>query len=375
MAKHRTTRRVRPRWAWLVVLFLAAGTLPASHPPRDATRPPKAHVNVTSHGDLNRLWNDYGDTGGRWSGGDSTVSVRLPDGRTAWFFADTFIGRVEEDGARPRDAGFVHNTLVVQDGTALTTIHGGTPDDPASLVGTTGRGTRSDPLYWVNSALVENGELRAVYNQYARTGDDSLDVKLVGTAIATFSLPALDLVEVRKLPVGDRVGWGSATLTDGGYTYVYGTEASGRKKYAHVARVPAGGLSGQWEYWTGTRWSTDHHDSTRLLAGVGTGFGVARVGGEIVLLTQDATVVFSHHLVAYRAASAIGPFTGRTLVYTAPEAGKDRIVYDARIHPQLGTDTSLVVSYNVNDLDPDAGYTDARTYRPRFLNVGWPPRD
>ena len=38
-----------------------------------------------------------------FTGGDGVYSVPLPDGRTAWFFGDSFIGGVREDGSRSED--------------------------------------------------------------------------------------------------------------------------------------------------------------------------------------------------------------------------------------------------------------------------------
>src|SRR4051794_35960797 len=80
---------------------------------------------------LTAAFTDYGNTSGKWNGGDSTASVLLPDGRVAWLFSDTFLGPVNADGTRPRTSPMVHNSLVVQDGTALVdTRTGGSPTFP-----------------------------------------------------------------------------------------------------------------------------------------------------------------------------------------------------------------------------------------------------
>jgi hypothetical protein len=366
------TARADPhRWrarVWVLALLLVLTGSALEPPPTPDPQPGQLRVEARQHGALNTLWNSYGDTGGQWSGGDSTVSVQLPDGRTAWFFSDTFLGTVNDDGTRPLDAPFVHNSLVVQDGDTLTTLHGGTLLQPAPLVGS------SAPLHWVGAAVVDGDKLRVLYNTYDRTGGGSLDVRMSGTAVATFALPALNLTDLRTLPFGDRIGWGSASIAGGDHTYVYGTEHVGESKFAHVARVADGDVLGAWEFWTGSGWSTDQNRSARLLSGVGSGYGVTRVGDEYVLVTQDSNVVFSPHVVAYRAPSPTGPFTAQTWLYTAPEASRDRIVYDTRVHPSISTDRNLVISYNVNSLDPDAAYVDARVYRPRFVEISWPPR-
>jgi hypothetical protein len=49
------------------------------------------------------------------------------------------------------------------------------------------------------------------------------------------------------------------------------------------------------------------------------------------------------------------------------------VSYDARLHPELARPGKLLISYNVNSLDADTAYADARVYRPRFVEVPWPP--
>src|SRR5688500_3925696 len=75
--------------------------------------PAPAAMTAEHVGDMFRV---YGDAGGHWTGGDSTVSVRLPDGRVVWLFSDTFLGSVNPDGSRPAETPMVNNTIVVQDG-------------------------------------------------------------------------------------------------------------------------------------------------------------------------------------------------------------------------------------------------------------------
>jgi hypothetical protein len=98
----------------LVSLALLAGPLVAS--PAQAAAAPLADQGQR----LTAMFNDYGNTSGRWSGGDSTVSVALPDGRTAWIFSDTMLGTVNADFTRPRTSPMINNSLVVQTGDALT---------------------------------------------------------------------------------------------------------------------------------------------------------------------------------------------------------------------------------------------------------------
>ncbi|GIG88555.1 fibronectin type III domain-containing protein [Plantactinospora endophytica] len=319
--------------------------------------------------ELTALFSSYGNTSGRWSGADRTASVALPDDRLLWLFSDTFLGTVDANHARPRDSPFINNSAVVQRGRQLErTVHGGTPEQPTSLVPTGVAGE----FYWVGDAVVDGANVRAVYNRYRRTGSGPLDFALLGSAMATFALPGLHLTEVRPLPLSDRVAWGSDLLTDGGYTYVYGSEPVDGMKFAHLARVPGTDLGGAWEFWTGTGWSGREAASHRLLSGVGTAYGVQRVGDRYVLLTQENNLVFSPEFVAYTASSPAGPFEGPVPLFRAPETDAGNIVYDAHLHPELARPGRLLVSYNVNSLDVESAYTDTRIYRPRFVEVDWP---
>jgi hypothetical protein len=349
--------------------FLAALLILAALPIQAALPPDGMSGDAVTH-----LFRTYGDTSGRWSGADSTVSVPLPDGRMAWLFSDTFIGPVNADGSRPRSTVMINNSIVIQDGTALvSTLHGGTAAAPQALV----KPAAADELYWVADGTVEGNLLRVIYNRYRRTGTGSLDIALAGTALVTFTLPNLAVQSVTELPLGDTVAWGAALLEEGGYTYVYGSEAvqADNLRFVHLARVPTGGLSGAWQFWTGTSWSPSPAASVRLpLSGVGTAFSVQRVGGEYVLVTVEGNLLFNSAIVAYTASSPTGPFADPIDLYTAPEPapGKATIVYDARIHPELARGGKLLFSYNVNSLLEDEVYGDASIYRPRFVEVDWP---
>jgi Subtilase family/Fibronectin type III domain/Peptidase inhibitor I9 len=321
---------------------------------------------------VSAMFGAYGDAGGHWTGGDGTVSVLLPDGRVAWLFSDTFLGAVNADGTRPASAPMVSNTLVVQDGTQLTTtLHGGPAQLPEPLV----KPASGTELAWVGDAVVESGALKVLYNRFRRYGQGSLDVELTGTSLATFALPGLTLSGVVDLPLGRSVQWGSALLVDGSYTYVYGTSSGlGGAKFGHVARVAAGGLGGAWQFWTGSGWSGTEADAARVISGVGNSFALQKVGSQYVLVTQEANAVFDPQFVAYTATSPTGPFSGPTQLLTAPEqqAGTQKIVYTARLHPDLARSGKLLMSYDVNSLDNADNLADARLYRPRFVELDWP---
>ncbi|MET8040121.1 fibronectin type III domain-containing protein [Micromonospora sp. NPDC005215] len=335
--------------------------------------PARAAVSTMTAAQLNTMFKAYGDAGNHWTGGDGTTSVALPDGRVVWLFSDTFLGTVNADGSRSADSPMINNSAVVQTGTALgATLHSGTALLPDALV------VPSQPgeFFWVGDAVVESGELRVIYNRYRRSGQAPLDFALTGVSLARFALPSLTLSSVQELPVGKTVNWGAAITPDGSYTYIYGTStAPGRMKFAHVARVATENLDGPWQFWNGSTWSSDHTAAARLLSGVGTSYSVQKVGSEYLLVTHENNLVFDPQIVAYRSTSPTGPFTGPIQLYTAPEItpGSSKVVYDARLHPELTTSGNLLMSYNVNSLKFADTIADARLYRPRFVDIAWPP--
>ncbi|MGC1212162.1 MAG: fibronectin type III domain-containing protein [Micromonospora sp.] len=361
-----TRARRHSRWLLLAVpaaVLLAVGVAVVPDRPADDRGSSAARLTV--------LFDQYGDTSARWNGADRTASVALPDGRTLWLFSDTFLGPVQPDGSRPRTAPFINNSAVVQQGDELReTVHGGSAADPTSLVPP----PAADQFYWIGDAKVTGQSLQVLVNRYRRTGSGPLDHALLGTALATFALPALTPTGLRPLPLGPGISWGSELLRDGDHTYVYGTETVGQSRFAHVARVAGDDLAGPWEFWTGSDWSPSEEASTRLLSGVGTAYGVQRVAGRYVLVTQESNVVFSPDLVAYTADSPTGPFEGPDYLYRAPENAEGHIIYDADLHPDLARPGRLLISYNVNDLDDAVTYADAGVYRPRFVEVAWPRR-
>lgn len=382
-AAHRT--RIG-RWiaacAALAGALFAAGAAPALAASTactfNATQDPSARPDDA----LNALFERYGDDNRSfddWTGGDTTNSVRLPDGRVTWIFSDTFLGRVTAEKGRT-DPAFIHNSFVLQRRDELIrTLHTGRYPKAGAVIPTgDGREVNGDPpvgtnWYWLGDGSVEGDKLRVFALKFQKYGPGGWDFRWISSAIATFSLPGMRLQNVTPTFSSNNVQYGSGILEDGEYTYVYGTEDLGNEKHMHVARTRAGDLLGTWQFWTGTEWSDKPTDSRRMMRGVANEYSVTRIGEAYVLITQDTNVPFNREIYAYVSCSPGGPWVSPTKLYTAPDYPfSNAIVYNAHAHPQFTKDGELLVTYNVNSLKFDDLMRDVRIYRPRFIRVKLP---
>jgi len=303
-------------------------------------------------------------------------SAELPGQKVVWLLNDTFHGPVNADESLPLDVPFVHNSIVRggRDGLPDTTVTRGTHREPKSLVGPTNTAPPWDPSggndywYWNGDGIVDGGKLRVfeyMQEPAGREDDPHWNFQWVGTDIATFSTKTLEVKSVTPTYDDDGVGWGVDLMRCGGYTYIYGA----RSGEMHLARARVGHLvEDDWQFWTGDEWSSDSTASTAITTDVGSSYSVTPMNGQFVLTTSDAWLGRSVYVAV--ADSPTGPFTGRTNVFTAPEAGGDIYgPYNIAAHPALSEPGKLTISYNVNSENIQDLYADANNNRPRFLDI------
>ncbi len=357
----------------------------------------------------------YGDLSGAWSGGDGGQSLRLPDGATVWFFADTFLGPTGPGETRSGlSTGIAHNSAVLYRAGHL----GPTFAAPAASGGYTGTGdytwVQPPPPYPASRYELINGDQviddGTVYKFY-QLADRSLhparfQYKLVGTVLESFTVDlATDALtpaggtplDIEDTDASDPVIWGAATLVSGGYIYMYGVKPyNGRADPfpLYLARVPAGGLASgaPWQYYGGTpscpapssAWSTDPRSATSLRVAVSAGFSVSRVDGTDVLLTNNAASsdgappaspasATTNDAIAYYAACPTGfsPSSPAYLIYR-PRLPVGYLAYEYRIVPQFSHGPDVLVSYSLNTTRPGGNYANVTIYRPHFLDVRLP---
>jgi hypothetical protein len=391
----------------LLALVLAAVLLTAL--PDDDDRegggacPPRTVASWSADHRLTAEFARYGDDATRtddWTGGDGTHSVRLPDGRVLWLFSDTYLGRVnpppnpvgESYAWRDTTAPLVRNSAVVMDGDGRleTTLAAPLFPDPGP-----------NQWRWPVAARVEprspgSSEQVVRVLLWVRTAGASPWIYGVPTAteVATLTLPGLRLESVVKVldqqlvpDPSRRVLFGTTLVEEDGWTYVFGGDdgqaASRPASQAYVARVPRGRLGepGAWQYWNGSAWRAWARPRPVLgdgrRTGVGSAFSVVRHGGTYVLFTMAAGTKGLTTVTSYWSCSPTGPWHGPAKDLAAELPQGQVAAYNPQAHPALGGDGRLVLSYDVNWLEPAGASAqlsrNVSLYRPRFVTLRLAP--
>jgi hypothetical protein len=316
---------------------------------------------------------DYGNSGVGWTGGDSTYSLILEDGRQAWFFSDTFLGPVDADLGRPLSTPFLNNSIVVDDDGTLDTVTGGTEDAPESIVGPTPEGN----WHWIGDPeLNKKGDVQIPLLQFEKFGPGMWDWGWAANRLATLDGESLELESITELPSEVGINWGSYTLSEGNTTYIYGINDIEGVRSAFVARVNGGDLAKNWMFWDGSRWAPNEADAVPVASYVANEFSVEPYRDGYLMVTQDTSELFSTRIVAQVACSPTGPFTFAAELYRTPETGlfgsygnPNVFTYNAHEHAENRDGDTLLVTYNVNSFVPDDLYDDVTIYRPRFVEV------
>lgn len=285
-------------------------------PPAAAEQAQRCGPEPTDAAGWNRL---FGDLDGDWAGGDAALSVRLADGRLLWVFGDTMTGRVGRDGRRAPGAGIVRSSILVTDGTCVTS---------AAPRRTALPGTGSTWL-WPTSVLLQRstragGSTVVVFAQRMRsTGTGAWSFARVGAAAVELTVAphgAVTIGRARDLP-GSAVLWGAGTVARGTTTYVYGTRVvhlplvMGRDLL--VARVPTATVTDPttWTYRTGSGWSRRAADAVAVVdavQGVSTNPAVVMSGGRFRIVTKPQEVL-DERVVEMSSPTPYGPWTSRLL--------------------------------------------------------------
>lgn len=367
---------------WVVVLALGVG----------AATPQTCNINArqgTANTEFDAIFTQNGPGAGLepagspgWTGADSTYSILLPNGDSAFFFSDSYIGESPAkvgDGSVTADAAGLrsrlsncgpplcdpptslyraHNSVVVRNALTgvLTTLVG--PVDPVGGFATSyfapPDAAASGHFYWMGDSAVVQTDALGTKKLWVFLMEWDGSYNYYGTFIAQLSLPsmAIDLIQpLGNLPTGSNVNWGSAVWLDGTYPnytlYVYGMKMTGTQKRPYLAKTTAVSSVLQaantlnWMYWTGSGWSISPLDAAPVIGNAGDPnnasdsisdeYSVKKLhtstGDSYVLVGMDTTVPFGtwKDITLYTACQPEGPFSAKSVVYSVPEASSNTV--------------------------------------------------
>jgi len=314
------------------------------------------------------------EMGPGWLGGDATYSTELPNGNEAFDFSDTLIGTALSNGSASLN-GVIHNSELVGTLSDLNTDLVGTASAPQTLIPDT-----SDPgdTWQVAATYVENGMQLVFVNEFSP--GDPFDQYTGRSGVAVMSIPAdgmPTLASVTLVPADPDTQWGNAVMQSGGYNYIYGNYGDvpeGVFLAMKVARVPLDETldTGSWQYWNGSGWVSGEANAVPV-ATVNQLTGVTpEQDGVGYVAVSAAPNVYANTVDMSYACSPEGPWTAPMPVYTIPQINEyqDEIAYIPTFHPELSSEGSLIVSYNI---DTTNGLADVEQnvhqYQPQFLQL------
>lgn len=355
----------------------------------------------TPDASLDSMWNNYADnaTCGDWSGGDGTSSVQLPDGEQAWFFSDTFLG---SPTARKTlfTTSAIHNSIVVQNGSSLSTITGGNTcqETNTSLSFWDRYANPTAPLaggfWWTGDQMIVGSNIIKFYY----SGNSSVyPFAITGTGVSAIPISSVEndstigitpqsFTSLCSDSAASNIIWGSALLSYGGYVYVYGWSTTNSTQL-YLAQTTASNLMNPstWATYAGLDgsgnpiWSSCGQVETPLPITLGSGLSVSAINGSLWLVQEDPGVgLVPGPITAHPAAEPWLFDNSEVVLYDEPEASHDYpyyyLVYGATVEPGLGGSDDVVISYNVNSTSVDTGCVsadvhDASIYIPRFIDV------
>ena len=324
-----------------------------------------------------------------WTGGDGTFSVALPDGTNLWMWSDSYIGTVDPRTRTRRSVVFTaHNSLTVLDqSTGSWTTVGYPPKTSSHFVPV----NRSN-WYWVGSGIVIQPS-PGTYKIQIMLIEWTPSLKIVGHDVATLSSPSLVTDSIK--PIGgldSTLSWGTRLLQVGNFYYIYGLKDPGTNtKTPYVARFNSiTNLTDatKWQFWNATqgKWLSGESNATAMsgIAATTPEYSVDQMsynGGAFYLLTgmdpQHPPFPLWDAVTTWYSCSPQGPWSNKTTVYTAPEAGANGckvgtlVTYNAKAHTEFTNADGILVSYNVNAND-GSDLVCADDYKPRFVRMQIP---
>ncbi|MCB1023913.1 MAG: hypothetical protein KDB79_05975 [Acidobacteria bacterium] len=327
-------------------------------------------------------------TGPGWTGADSTFSLELPNGDSAFFFSDSFIGEYPEKpgdgrvyvdknglrmrqpncippicGPKPEHIHYVYNSIVIpsKDGKTLKTLVGEKDKNGYSTAYFKPKSNDPNVMFWLGDPFwVEvNGEKKIwiFLNEWrvARPFDKSFFLDFRGQSIAQLNADTLEIES--QLPLQNLVDqgvWGIATWLDGSDLYIYGMKNDGdienarksdlalanKYKKLYVAKTDISkGLKSvadqkNWRAWNGKKWVKGLQKRVSIIPekdSISDELSIKRlnINGKpvFVMVTFNTAVGYYDWKDLYLYSSCLpqGPFKNKYFFYSTPTSGQTKL--------------------------------------------------
>lgn len=299
------------------VMLLLAGCS-ATLTPVEATHRPALREVTHTQSLSNFLSSYYADVG---------TSVPLADGRTLWFFGDTWddvTGRVDRNSLVVQKNG----TFIRQVGTFLQ------PRNPYNL----------DTWYWPGQAIAPDRDyVYLIAMQMLGTGEGAWDWTYLASDLITLRQSDLAVVSIYPLPVSGNGAVWSQIYYDRytGKTYIYGSYPSGTyEQKAYDALVTSASLDRP--YWTV---KTDAFSPELNLGSVAS---IVRIGPKKYRLYTKELDMWTNNVIMYHGASPLGPWRDKRIVVTTVPPRAECWTYAVEAHPDI---LSLTYATNCGSFD------------------------
>jgi hypothetical protein len=320
-------------------------------------------------------FNKFNNVTGGWCAGDATISLLLPDGKTLWFFGDSFIGEKKGDfGINPLKSRMINNSAILEDGSTMTAYYRGTFDNPSSFIPGDGQ-----DYFWPEHAIVENDTLKvfAVRVMNKDNGTPGFNFQVGTTYIASYKYPGLEYIKTSKIDyvTDTTMRFGACVIKSAGYTYIFGVKDTTANKMTwpipYLARV-TNSIDEPWEFYAGSdKWTYDCKEAVSVGdRPMSESFFVYERNGRFYLIMHEIWLVGK--LIILESDKVTGPWNhsssgGVENCFAIITPHTNNISYNLFAHPQFQNEENLLISFNVNTTAFSSIYTDARNYRARFF--------
>lgn len=350
---------------------------------------PQCEISV-GKGESAKEWNEnFTRNGPGWTGADTTVSVELPNGDSAFFFSDSYIA---EDPAKPGDGSvytndnglrlrkpnclppicgpapevihYVYNSVVIRskDGKTMRTLTGPKDKNGYSTSFFKPKSDSPNHMYWLGDPIIVDvagkKKIWMFLNEWnvARPYDKSFWIRYRAQAIAQMDAETLAIEKIVDLKNKfDEAVWGiSLWLSDRNELYIYGMRNEGdiktetksslsiadKYKKLYIAKVDASkGLEftvdlKNWTAWDGKEFSKDLNSRKSIIPetdSISDELTVRRLNingkATFVIVSFDTSVGYSEwkDLYLYSACEPQGPFTTKHQFFRTPTAGQTKL--------------------------------------------------